>query len=214
MSSKIKVTGLIQCQRCYHQIRMEIVAEYSKTNPQYESGVTWDESDNYELLLCPVCSSVALRSYYWRDYMEPENVKFHYLYPVEQEKPLGLPPEIQKAYDAAIKVKYIDVNAYAVLVGRVLEMICKDRNASGSTLNNKLKNLSAKGEIPNKLVKVSENIRHLRNIGAHASLGELTESEEPLLSSLLRAILEYVYSAPYLAQEAEEKLRILKDSNQ
>ena len=141
-----------------------------------------------------------------------EDTSFRYLYPASSKKPLGLSPEIQRAYDAAIKVKNIDVNAYAVLIGRVLEMVCEDRNANGKSLNDKLFDLSEKGEIPSKLVKVAESLRRLRNIGAHTGLGELTKSEEPILSSLCSAILEYVYSAPYLVQQAEDQLRKLKGS--
>jgi hypothetical protein len=218
MSQETRSIEVIQCGHCGNNAPMEAVAEYSQLHTQYENGVgsrCWDEGDIYELLLCPACSSVILRSYYWHDgYMETsENTTFRYLYPASNKKPLGLPPEIQRAYDAAIKVKYIDVNAYAVLVGRVLEMICKDRNAAGKTLNDKLADLSVKGEVPSKLVKVAESLRHLRNIGAHAGLGELTKSEEPILSSLCSAILEYVYSALYLVQQAEDRLEKLKESN-
>jgi len=218
MSQETRSIEVIQCGHCGNNSLMEVVAEYSQLNTQYENGVggrSWDEGDIYELLLCPACSNVMLRSYYWHDgYMETsEDTTFRYLYPASNEKPLGLPPKIQRAYDAAIKVKNIDVNAYAVLIGRVLEMICEDRNASGKTLNAKLTDLSERGEIPNKLVKVAESLRHLRNIGAHAILGELTKSEEPILSSLCIAILEYVYSAPYLVQQAEDRLGKLKESN-
>jgi len=59
-------------------------------------------------------------------------------------------------------------------------------------------------------VDVAAGIRKLRNIGAHADLGELTEAELPVLDGLTRAILEYVYSAPLLAREAEERLAKLK----
>jgi hypothetical protein len=41
-------------------------------------------------------------------------------------------------------------------------------------------------------------------------LGELTSAELPVLDDLTRAILEYVYSAPFLAREAEERLAKLK----
>jgi len=72
--------------------------------------------------------------------------------------------------------------------------------------------LADKDEIPSKLVKVAAGIRKLRNIGAHADLGELTESDLPVLDELTRAILEYVYTAPLLATEAEERFAKLKAS--
>jgi len=91
-----------------------------------------------------------------------------------------------------------------------LDIVCQDRNADGEDLNEKLEDLSNKGEIPSKLVAVTASLRKLRNVGAHADLGELTAKEAPLLDDLCRAILEYVYSAPYLVKKAEEKLQELK----
>jgi hypothetical protein len=107
-------------------------------------------------------------------------------------------------------VRSVDANAYAVLMGRLLDMICKDRNAQGDTLDEKLKDLSSKGEIPEKLVGVVVGIRKLRNIGAHADLGELTSADIPILDDLSKAILEYVYSAPHFAQAAEDRFKSVK----
>lgn len=73
-----------------------------------------------------------------------------------------------------------------------------------------MKSLADKGVIPSGLVNVAAGIRKLRNIGAHGDLGELTEAEVPVLDDLTRAILEYVYSAPQLAREAEERFAKLK----
>jgi Domain of unknown function (DUF4145) len=102
---------------------------------------------------------------------------------------------------------------YGVLLGRVLDAVCEDRQAIGDTLDQKLKSLADKRDIPEKLVKVAAGMRKLRNIGAHADLGELTEAELPVLDDLTRAILEYVYAAPLLATEAEERFTRLKRKN-
>lgn len=58
--------------------------------------------------------------------------------------PLGLPPDIQRGYTAALKVKPIDCNAFGVLLGRVLELVCADRNAGGDSLDKKLSDLASK----------------------------------------------------------------------
>ena len=215
MSQATDSPEILQCGHCGNIAPMRVVAQYSQMETYYQNGpgsYSWDEGNVYELLLCPACSSVTLRCYFWRDnHMESfDETVINYLYPDSSKKPSGLPPKIQKAYDAAIKVKH--VNAYAVLVGRVLDMIYEDRSASGKNLYEKLDDLSRKGEIPEKLVKVADNLRHLRNVGAHADLGELTQSDEPMLSSSFNAILEYVYSAPYLVQKAEDQLKKLKES--
>lgn len=192
---------------------MEIVEEYSQVR-DYEdprSGFRWEAGPVHELLLCPACRKITLRSYYWHDAaIDPSEIEYKVLYPVIEESPQGLPEIIQNAYDAANKVKAIDANAYAVLIGRLLELICEDRKASGKYLRDRLADLSGKGEIPEKLVGVANSLRTLRNIGAHATLGELTPGEIPILDNLCRAILEYVYSAPYMVEQAEKRVAALK----
>ena len=90
-------------------------------------------------------------------------------------------------------------------------MICKDRGAVGKDLHEQLNSLATKGEIPIKLVGVAQSLRQLRNLGAHASIGELTSEEIPLLDDLCKAILEYVYIAPSLAEKAEARFNTLKN---
>jgi len=182
----------------------EVAVDESDDGPPVESG------DIYELLKCPACKEVILRKYFWHDYMESEDdITIKPLYPFDTRIPLGLPESIEKAYRAAIKVKSIDANAFGVLVGRVLEMVCTDRSANGNTLYLKLKDLATKGEIPSKLVDVADKLRVLRNVGAHAELGELTPGEVPIVDDLCRALLDYIYTAPHLAERAESSLKKL-----
>ncbi|HUT93292.1 MAG TPA: DUF4145 domain-containing protein [Thermoguttaceae bacterium] len=193
---------------------MEIVADYSQVETHYDdhSNIEWDEGPTYQLLVCPACRRITCRSYYWHDgYMDPGDVSYETLYPQAKRNPLGLPDNIAKGYEAAEKVSNIDANAYGVLLGRVLELVCEDRNAVGKSLHDRLADLSSKGEIPTKLVDVARGLKDLRNVGAHATLGELTSVDLPILDDLCRAILEYVYSAPHLAQKAQERLDARKN---
>ncbi|MEP7168010.1 MAG: DUF4145 domain-containing protein, partial [Bacteroidota bacterium] len=100
--------------------------------------------------------------------------------------------------------------AYVILLRRLLELICIDRSAKKNTLALMLKDLSDKGEIPDKLVKVAMGLKDFGNIGAHAGIGELSENEIPIVTALCTAILEYTYSAPHLATLAETKLNSIK----
>lgn len=98
-----------------------------------------------------------------------------------------------------------------VLIGRVMDMVCRDRGANGHFLGNKLADLATKGEVPQKLVEVAEKLTKLRNVGAHAELGELTTREVPIVEDLCCALLDYIYTAPHLAKRADELLtKILK----
>lgn len=120
------------------------------------------------------------------------------IFPSNDKMPVGLPEKILKSYLSALKVKTIDANAFGVLIGRTIELVCEDRRAVGNSLEKKLKNLAERGEIPARLADVANSLRQLRNIGAHPSIGELSENEVPILNNLCIALLEYVYSAPYL----------------
>jgi hypothetical protein len=199
---------------------MDIVAEYYLSmKTEYDdpyagwNGYGYDDEPeqgyHYSLLLCLLCKEVTLRRYFDHEYSEREEIEI--LYPVVELNLSDLPHPIREAYEIALKVRVIDANAYAVLIGRILEMICEDRKAIGHSLYDRLADLSTKGEIPDKLVGVAHSLRQLRNVGAHASLGELTRGEIPILDTLLKAILEYVYSAPYLVEKAEERLNFLKE---
>ena len=139
--------------------------------------------------------------------MESEaDVTSRQLYPSDVRLPSGLPPAIAKGFLSAMKVKPIDSNAFGVLIGRVIELVCTDRSASGHFLSHKLEDLAKRGEIPQKLVGVAVGLSKLRNVGAHAELGELTPEEVPIMEDLCRALLDYVYSAPFLAQKAQDRI--------
>lgn len=214
MSKEKNFTTSIKCGHCQNKAPMEVVADYStvKDYDDPRSGVTWEAGSFYELMECPACGEIALRRHFWHSGRmdETHEIKYRYLYPIDGIEIQGLPDKIESGYQAAQKVRNIDTNAYAVLLGRVLDLICDDRNASGDTLDKKLKSLSKRGEIPEKLVDISSGLRKLRNIGAHADLGELSSADLPVLDGLTRAILEYVYSAPLLITEAEKRLARLK----
>jgi len=124
--------------------------------------------------------------------------------------PQALPKQVRAAYEAALRIRGIDPNAFAVLLGRVLDHVCQDRGAGGKTLNERLNELAARGEIPQNLADMAHRLRDLRNVGAHADLGELTATEIPILDDLCRAILEYVYSAPELISRVERRLNELR----
>ena len=144
--------------------------------------------------------------------MDPEDTSGQTVYPQQkiEDIPLGLPDNINRAFLAAAKVKTIDANAYAVLIGRVIEMVGEDRNATGRSLADLLQDLASKNEIPDKLVHVAKYLRDFRNIGAHATLGDLANEEVPILTDLCTAVLEYVYTAPFLATQAEQAVNKLK----
>ena len=216
MSEKEKkeTTSKIKCPHCGNIAPMEIAAKYSTVRTYSESvhedSYDWEEGEIYRLLCCQGCGKVVLqRDYFDTRYEGSEGYgaeAFTTLYPQPDTMPKVLPHAVKSEYDAAIAVKPISANAYAVLLGRVFDIVCEDRKASGKTLSERLADLAAKGEIPKPLAEMAHGLRQLRNVGAHADLGTLTQDEIQLLDAILRAILEYLYRAPRLVEEVRQML--------
>lgn len=210
MSEK-RFNAPLTCAHCGNKAPMEVVAEYSRfeEHDNEDETFSWREGPFWEVLECPACKQVIFQQGYWHECI-PEEGGPEILYPAGPERIIGLPELIAKACEAAQKVKAIDSNAYAVLLGRVLDLVCIDKSAVGESLYERLSDIAGKGVMPKQLAVMAHALRQLRNIGAHADLGELTKAEVPILEALSKAILEYVYSAPALIQLVQTKIDSLK----
>jgi hypothetical protein len=203
-----------KCNHCGNLVTMEQVAIYSGIKSydnygQVQHPMEWSAGYVYQTLKCPACEGITFQSYLYHDQMdEPETPQT--LYPNEARQILGLPTSIEAAYRAAVKVKNIDANLYAVQLGRVIELLCVEKRARGKSLFEKLENLAKTGIVPSPLVDMAQSLRGFRNIGAHATLGDIQPTEIPFLEDLCRAILEYVYSGPKLIENAKARLEKLK----
>ena len=198
-----KVTAPQKCAHCHHEVQLAIVAVHSQVSsheqeydgPIWRTPFQWDAGPIYEVLECPVCHGIALRSYIWHSEFLDEVPEYSQLYPRVSRTPHGLPPEIDQNLKMAMAVKNMDANLFAVQLGRVLELILHDLKAQGDTLHKKLSHLKTEGRIPSQLVDAAAGLRKLRNIGAHAKPGvSLTSAEAPVVESLCLAIIDYVYT--------------------
>lgn len=196
----------LKCGKCDKKSNQQILSTYAQyVTFEFEEEGFIDDGDNYDwrLSLCPSCEEINLS-------VEDDEGGISVLWPSEGKELEGLPGEVARAYKAARAVRTVDPNAFAVLLGRVLELVCLDRKAKGNALHDKLQDLADKGEIPGRLAEMAHQLRILRNIGAHATLGELTHAEVPVVDDLCRAILEYVYTAPSRIAKVEQRIKKLK----
>ena len=102
-------------------------------------------------------------------------------------------------------MKHTDANAYAVMLGRLLETVCDDRNAKQGNLQKRLQDLADRQEIPAKLGQLAQRLRELRNVGAHTKEGGLTSAHVPILDNMTWALLDYLYAVPNYLEEAEDQ---------
>jgi hypothetical protein len=128
------------------------------------------------------------------------------LYPSAAESPMGLTTTIEREWDAAMRVRRVSPNAFAVLLGRVLDQICTDHQAEGRFLHTRIEHLASSGKLPETLKEVAHGLKDLRNFGAHGNLGDLNPNDAPLLESLCRALLMYLYTVPALSMDAKKRL--------
>jgi hypothetical protein len=189
-----------------------VVSRHAALRDHYDEAVG-DYRVGYAFLMieCPACNNITLLRQEWHTGMDdavPQQVDV--VYPSQRPVTAGLPPVIQKAFEAAERVKSVDANAYGVLVRRGLELVCQNRGAKGRSLHDQLQDLGAKNEIPARLVTIAFGLKNLGNIGAHAGLGDLSPREVSLMDSLFDAILEHVYGAPHLIEVVERRIRELK----
>ena len=208
MSDDLAFTEKTECAHCGNRTPMEVSARIEGIREFEHRGAFWREGLVHEVTKCPACNEFMFRRIGFHDGMEPNHgvVGIEILFPAEPRIPIGLPDNVESAFRAALRVQSIDTNAYAVLLGRVVDEVCADRCASGESMFDRLQDLADKKEIPEKLAAVGHKLRKLRNIGAHADLGALIPEDALVLNRLCRALLEYVYSAPALIEQASKKL--------
>ena len=140
--------------------------------------------------------------------MEPVSYKPTILYPEPKTKPplTNLPKLIEKRYMDALASMDVSPSAFAVLTGKTLEAVCNHEHMTGKTLAAKLNNLIGSARIPPVLAQMAQQIKHIRNLGAHDAEDDVTEEDVPIILDFLEAILEYLYVAPAKIEALQERL--------
>ena len=108
---------------------------------------------------------------------------------------------MSRCYREAKRILRIAPTAYAVQIRRSLEAICDDRGAVKGVLQKRIQDLAFKNEIPPVLAEMSEILRVLGNIGAHASEHQISVYDAKIIDEFFRSIVEYVYEAPNRIRE-------------
>ena len=74
----------------------------------------------------------------------------------------------------------------------------------------RLGELADRGEIPTTLAEVTDVLRLLGNVGAHAAEESIKPWQVNAIDEFFRAVVEYVYVAPSKLKEFRESLSIFK----
>ena len=158
---ELGVTGYsepLECRHCGNAGPTRIAGRVSDLDVHVDdSGYPWASGTMYEVLVCAKCERATFRAGFWHEGMESDEWGARILYPSEPEWPAGLPDAVQREYEAARRVAPLAPNAYAVLLGRVLDAVSADRGAEGDTLYERLNDLADKQEIPRHLAEMAHN---------------------------------------------------------
>jgi hypothetical protein len=124
-----KFTKPRKCEHCGNVSPMQILFTHSIYKHQYETieddTYCRTDEDIYSGFLCPACKQVVLQVLHTCDEVDQDDWFTRTLYPQPETIGKYLPKAIHSAYEAAGKVRRIDANAYAVLLGRVVEIIVR-----------------------------------------------------------------------------------------
>ena len=205
-----------RCGHCGNTTAFTIAAAGSQPSlvvAQERETTTWT---TWRVLLCSACAQPTLE----RDRQEiigaigaappPRSARPEILYPIERSgRWHHIPPSIEEIYQEALKVENVSPRACAVMAGLALEEICHVERAKGATLSEQHDGLAQSGRIPSTLVDMAQQLRRLRNIGAHAIDEKITQADVPVMLYFVEAILEYLYVAPATIQIVQERLRDL-----
>lgn len=124
-----------------------------------------------------------------------EQDSYYRLYP-KNERSLNffLPDIVRTSYDDAIKCERHQIwTAAVVMVGRALEAACKEAIPNSKSINDGLKKMLADGIISQELYDWANELRILRNLGAHATLAQIEQQDANESIDFLQAILETLY---------------------
>ena len=100
---------------------------------------------------------------------------------------------IKDAFESALKVKNIDLKICSLALRRVLECICKERDAKGKKLEQMIEDMIDRGILPKMFNDACWIIRQLGNSAAHDEKSKFTIREVDSTVSFMQDIINYLY---------------------
>jgi hypothetical protein len=108
----------------------------------------------------------------------------------------SIPEPVAEYYAESVRTRSVSGNSFAVNVRRALEAICDDRTIPDGNLNNWLRSLAFKEELPPLLLQLTDVVRSVSNLGSHAKARNVSHEECRLLDRLFKLIVDYPYVIP------------------
>jgi hypothetical protein len=150
--------------------------------------------EEYTFAYCSRCAKPAV--FYREDMGDGFDKDVYYrVYPAQQRH-IGyyLPDIVRQSYEEAVHCESATTSmACVVMVGRTLEAVCKEFGFSTRSVFEGLKSMYDKGVISQELLDWANELRVLRNVGAHATGQRVDCLDATEALDFLQAILEILY---------------------
>jgi hypothetical protein len=167
------------------------------------------EHEDWYIFECPVCNRpVVIR----QDTFDIAEYTYQpvTVYPSVMVFSDGVPKEIYSAFEAAIRTKGIDYAICMLSLRRVLEMICKEKDAKGKDLEGMIDNLIEKGILSPAFSDACWVIRQLGNSAAHADKTDIYAYQVDQVIEYVSTIINYLYSMPFRVGKLKENIEAQK----
>jgi len=150
--------------------------------------------EEYSFARCETCNQAAM---FIREDMGDgfDKDSYYRLWP-PHDRHIGflLPGVVRTSYEEAVACETSKAwIACVVMVGRALEAICHEYDPKTKTLFGTLKAMLANGVISQELYDWANELRVIRNYGAHATSEPITRQDAKEALDFLQAILEIMY---------------------
>ncbi len=184
------------CPRCGSNTILDLFGEIELEENIYDISGDYETFvyNYYYLFKCRNCDQASIFAHFY-SHPEPDWISSLVLiFPKPRTLSSGLPQPIHDTYMEAKEVQYVSKSSFVVLIRKCLEQICSDQNAKGRNLFNKIKDLSDRGILPEKIVNLSTLIRFIGNIGAHDNDNELDFLDIDMIDKFFHIVADYIYS--------------------
>ena len=183
---------LIHCPHCKSRVHASDEAQMERYNPEEDPFPSSVILGN-----CPSCNNILVGLSEQVDDPEGRLIWTHAtrLWPEPKRAVSSSVPEIVKV-SLEEADKCFEAGAYsacAVMCGRSLEGMCIHFKTEKRNLSDGLKALKEREIIDERLYKWGEELRHIRNLGAHATTEKVTIQDARDLLHFVHAISDYVF---------------------
>lgn len=208
-------TEVLICYHCGNRVPQMCVG-HNRGKELFEQmdGHRFNEDFDYFFYQCPTCDGISIYGDFSR-YSSKDSMEKCRIYPVgdrllPQVHRIAsvncLPEAVYKGYQEIWPLKQISPGAFVAQIRRVLEVICRDKNAKGKTLFEMLQDLEIRGILPGHFSTMSALIRRIGNLGTHVDDYAIDVWDAELIDDFFLLIIDYVYVVPSRIERINQRL--------